>query len=170
MSAAQRLASLDADAVLAAAASAWEPLLGLTLTAVTVAPPGTDAAAGTAADLRRVTSSVVVALHGTATWQVELLLTDGVERDVAAAMLVCELDELTEDDVQDAVAELGNVIAGGLARAVPGAGPLSLPTVAAGADRLLPEPDARPAEAGAGFLLLLRSAGRLVGLRLQPEE
>lgn len=72
----------------------------------------------------------------TGTWQgaVVLQTTDGFARNAAARMLCIEPAELTSADVQDAMAEITNMIGGNIKSQVPGPSCLSLPTVMTGAN------------------------------------
>lgn len=69
-------------------------------------------------------------------WQgaVVLQTTDGFARNAASRMLCIELSDLTGADIQDAMAELTNMIGGNIKSQVPGPSYLSLPTVTTGAD------------------------------------
>ncbi len=69
-------------------------------------------------------------------WQgaVVLLTTDGFARNAASRMLCIELEDLTSADIQDAMAELTNMIGGNIKSQVPGPSYLSLPSVTTGAD------------------------------------
>ncbi len=55
-------------------------------------------------------------------WQgaVVLLTTDGFARNAASRMLCIELEDLTSADIQDAMAELTNMIGGNIKSQVPG--------------------------------------------------
>lgn len=70
------------------------------------------------------------------TWQgaVVIQTTDGFSRNAASRMLCLEDAEVTCADVQDAIAELTNMIGGNIKSQVPGPSFLSLPTVTTGAD------------------------------------
>lgn len=69
-------------------------------------------------------------------WQgaVVLQTTDGFARNAASRMLCIEMEELTSADIQDAMAELTNMIGGNIKSQVPGPSFLSLPSVTTGAD------------------------------------
>jgi chemotaxis protein CheX len=74
------------------------------------------------------------------TWQgaVVLQTTDGFARNAASRMLCIENIDLTRDDIQDAMAELTNMIGGNIKSQVPGPSYLSLPTVTTGANSAFP--------------------------------
>ncbi|MCC6510602.1 MAG: chemotaxis protein CheX [Pirellulaceae bacterium] len=70
------------------------------------------------------------------TWQgaVVLQTTEDFARNAAARMLCLEDDELTAADIQDAMAEITNMIGGNIKSQVPGPSYLLLPSVTTGAD------------------------------------
>ena len=78
-------------------------------------------------------------------WQGAILVqtTQELARTAAAAMLQIGADELTAGELQDALAELSNMIGGNIKGHVPGPSYLSMPTVAAGSDFELHLKDAR---------------------------
>lgn len=69
-------------------------------------------------------------------WQgaVVLQTTDEFARNAASRMLCIEWDDLSSADIQDAMAELTNMIGGNIKSQVPGPSYLSLPSVTTGAD------------------------------------
>ncbi len=68
------------------------------------------------------------------TWQGAVLLqtTDGFSRNAASKMLCIDDPDLCNADIQDAMAELTNMIGGNIKSQVPGPSYLSLPTVTIG--------------------------------------
>jgi chemotaxis protein CheX len=74
-----------------------------------------------------VTGSVSV----TGAWRGPVLVgcSDGASRNAAAALLGIELDEVTDDDVADALGELANIIGGNVKSLLPEPCALSLPHV-----------------------------------------
>jgi chemotaxis protein CheX len=74
-----------------------------------------------------VTASVSV----TGAWMGHVLVScsDGASRNVAAALLGIEFDEVTDDDVADALGELANIIGGNVKSLLPEPCALSLPHV-----------------------------------------
>ena len=86
--------------------------------------------------LEQASSHVTGCIQISGGWQgaVVLQTTDGFARNAAARMLRLELEELTGEDIQDAMAELTNMIGGNIKSQVPGPSYLSLPTVTTGAD------------------------------------
>jgi chemotaxis protein CheX len=83
-------------------------------------PPAT----GSADD---VTASVSV----TGAWRGHVLVScsDGASRNAAAALLGIEIDDVTDDDVADALGELANIIGGNVKSLLPEPCALSLPHV-----------------------------------------
>ncbi len=69
-------------------------------------------------------------------WQGAVLLqtTDAFARNVASRMLCLEYDDVTGEDIQDAMAELTNMVGGNIKSQVPGPSFLSLPSVTTGED------------------------------------
>lgn len=67
--------------------------------------------------------------------------------DVAAAMLMMPLEEVTLEDERDAVAELVNMIGGNFKSVLPGQSLLSLPTISKGERLATWVQDAEPVEA-----------------------
>ncbi|MDP9398644.1 MAG: chemotaxis protein CheX [Actinomycetota bacterium] len=63
-------------------------------------------------------------------------------RSIAAAMLALQEDELTDDDVTDAMGEIANVVGGNVKSTVPDLSTLSLPVVIRGGAGALAWPDA----------------------------
>jgi chemotaxis protein CheX len=74
-----------------------------------------------------VTGSVSV----TGAWRGHVLIScsEGASRNAAAALLGIELDEVTDDDVADALGELANIIGGNVKSLLPEPCALSLPHV-----------------------------------------
>ena len=74
-----------------------------------------------------VTGSVSV----TGAWRGHVLVgcSDGASRNAAAALLGIELDDVTDDDVADALGELANIIGGNVKSLLPEPCALSLPHV-----------------------------------------
>jgi chemotaxis protein CheX len=74
-----------------------------------------------------VTASVSV----TGAWRGHVLVScsDAASRNAAAALLGIELDEVTDDDVADALGELANIIGGNVKSLLPEPCALSLPHV-----------------------------------------
>jgi chemotaxis protein CheX len=64
-------------------------------------------------------------------------------RETAAAMFDIEADDVTDDEIADALGELANMIGGNVRPLLPGAETLSLPTVVRGDDIKLGIPGAR---------------------------
>jgi chemotaxis protein CheX len=64
-------------------------------------------------------------------------------RDAAAAMFASHPDELSTNDIADALGELANMIGGNVKPLLPASASLSLPTVVQGADMRLGIPGAR---------------------------
>jgi chemotaxis protein CheX len=79
-------------------------------------------------------------------WQGAVLLqtTDGFARNVASRMLCIDLEDLTGADIEDAMAELTNMIGGNIKSQVPGPSYLSLPTVTTGEDFAVSLPHTHP--------------------------
>lgn len=89
---------------------------------------------------------VSAAVSVTGVWDGDVVVTcsESGARQVTAALLAVELDEVTPDDVTDAVAELTNIIGGNLKGRLPEPCAMSLPRVV---------PDAQPAGPGQAALL-----------------
>jgi chemotaxis protein CheX len=63
--------------------------------------------------------------------------------EIAAAMFAMGSDEVTDDEITDALGELANMIAGNVKPLLPGAASLSLPTVFSGSEVRLGIPGAK---------------------------
>jgi chemotaxis protein CheX len=102
----------------------WSTVLGLD---VEVADPPRDPEGE-----RTITGFVHVSgdWHGT----VSLACPTALALDAAATMFGTPVEELTDDDVKDALGELTNMTGGGVKSLLPGSCDLSLPTVVEGLD------------------------------------
>lgn len=115
----------------------WSTVTGLPVVASTSADAtalGTEVVTGCV--------DIVGSWHGTVTVECDVVLA----RRAAAAMFGIEPDEVADEDLDDAVGELANVAGGNLKALVVGAGGLSLPRVARGADAHTVVPGGRVVE------------------------
>jgi chemotaxis protein CheX len=105
--------------------SVWDAMLGLTLI-----PSETPYEADTA------DRSLCGCVQITGSWEgaVMIDLPEKLARDAAAAMFGCEPDDLSDDEVLDALGEVANMVGGNVKGMIDGECKLSLPTVAEGAD------------------------------------
>jgi len=71
-----------------------------------------------------------IRIGGAWTGVVEIQITSELARQIAAQMLAMDAADVLENDLQDAVAELTNMIGGNIKSQVPGPSQLSLPCVA----------------------------------------
>jgi chemotaxis protein CheX len=74
---------------------------------------------------------LAAAVHITGAWNGSVLLgaSEGLARRVASRMLQCTEAEVGPADLDDALAEMVNILGGGIKALVPGPSQLSLPTV-----------------------------------------
>jgi chemotaxis protein CheX len=81
----------------------------------------------------------------TGAWEGSVLVytTRQLARQMAAIMFDMEADQLSEDDIDDAMGELGNITAGNLKLILPKVCELSLPTVVDGCDYRLEVPGSK---------------------------
>ena len=105
--------------------SVWDSMLGLTLVPADT-PYETDG------DQRYLTGCVQIA----GTWEgaVMIDLPEELARESAAAMFGCEPEDLSDEEVLDALGEIANMVGGNVKGMIDGECKLSLPTVAEGAD------------------------------------
>jgi chemotaxis protein CheX len=77
------------------------------------------------------TTHVTASVSVTGAWRGHVLVScsDNASRNAAAALLGIELEEVTEDDVADALGELANIIGGNVKSLLPEPCALSLPHV-----------------------------------------
>lgn len=109
--------------------STWTCLLGLAVEQV----PESNFTGG---------SSVTGVVQIAGGWEGTVLLVcaSDLARKAGAAMLAVEEDQLSADELRDALGELVNTIAGNIKALIPGAMHLSLPTVVEGRDYELTVP------------------------------
>lgn len=107
----------------------WNTMLGQTIDEVSTAWQ-TDLQPAAAAS----TGSLTAAVQITGGWNGTVLFLPSYAfgQHAAAHMLDMPLEELTQADIQDAVAELVNIIGGGVKSIMPGPSALSLPMVTFG--------------------------------------
>lgn len=101
-----------------------------TVTGLPAVPSAATYATALGAEVVTGCVDIVGVWHGTVTVECDLDLA----RRAAAAMFGIEPEEVADEDLDDAVGELANVAGGNLKALVVGAGSLSLPRVARGAD------------------------------------
>ena len=87
-----------------------------------------------------------IQITGARSMSVVLGVSENVARASAAAMLMMPVQDVSDDDERDVVAELANMIGGNLKALLPGPLYLSLPTVVAGRDLGLQVPGAELVE------------------------
>jgi chemotaxis protein CheX len=104
----------------------WESLLGMEIEA-------SDAAGNAFADSKR-TVTGFVNIGGA--WEGTILLevSDTLSQQFAAAMLGISPDEVSDQDVADALGELTNMVGGNIKSLLPAPSNLSIPSVAEGSD------------------------------------
>jgi chemotaxis protein CheX len=104
----------------------WESLLGMEI-------ESSDAAGNAFADSKR-TVTGFVNIGGA--WEGTILLevSDSLSKQFAADMLGISLDEVSSQDVADALGELTNMVGGNIKSLLPAPSNLSIPAVAEGAD------------------------------------
>jgi chemotaxis protein CheX len=110
---------ISRDDLMALVQSVWTSLLGLPVT--------TEACDRVVCDLNRLMGGVHIA--GAWNGMVLLLPTETFVRRAASAMLGIAPDQVTTPDIEDALAELCNVIGGGVKSMLPGPSTLALPMV-----------------------------------------
>jgi chemotaxis protein CheX len=91
---------------------------------------------GPSPSVARGSYEVAGVIHITGTWNgtVLLLCSEPFGRRAASIMLDSPLEQVTLADVHDVVAELTNIIGGGIKSVLPSPSALSLPTVVQGSD------------------------------------
>lgn len=109
------------DAIEQIVTTVWQEVLGLPIEACRPAPTST-------------TPDLSVCVHIAGGWNGAVLLWPTQEFAVRAASVLFAMSptEVCHADVQDSMAELGNIVAGNLKSLLPGPSLLSLPTVTHG--------------------------------------
>jgi chemotaxis protein CheX len=87
-----------------------------------------------------------IQITGARSMSVILGVSDGAARAATSAMLMLPIQDISDTDSRDVVAELANMIGGNLKSLLPGPLYLSLPTVVAGRDLGLQVPGAELVE------------------------
>jgi chemotaxis protein CheX len=107
-----------------------QELVESTFSAMLALPIDATFAAAAETDSPRLAASV----HITGAWTGTVLLTctEAFGRRAAAAMLCAEPGDVTLADIHDAVAELANILGGGIKSILPGPSTLALPSVTHG--------------------------------------
>jgi CheY-specific phosphatase CheX len=132
--------------------SVWESMLGLTLVRA-------DAPYDPADEQRSLCGCVQI----TGTWEgaVMIDLPEELARVSAAAMFGCEPEDLSDEEVLDALGEVANMVGGNVKGMIEGECKLSLPTVAEGADFRIAVPGS-----GVHTVLVFDCAGRPFQVKL----
>lgn len=114
--------SLSDEMLLELTDQMWGPMIGLPLERMPSAMSGAP--------------TITSCIHISGGWNGALLLQLGASlaRRAACAMLGLEEGELSDDDTNDAVAELCNILAGGVKAVLPGPSSISLPSVTQGSN------------------------------------
>lgn len=113
---------VTADTISQIVASVWSQVLGLTISSGSRFPLDAD------------TPILSVTVHIAGAWNGAILLWPSDQFAVRAASILFDVPQtaVTQADVQDGMAELGNMVAGHLKSILPGPSALSLPTVTRG--------------------------------------